>query len=195
MADRKRRAPVVLRELRWEDFTARAETYLALWDEVRENPDLGMTLGETPPTEDEEIDWFAGLYRRVRKGQTIVVIGEVDGRAVGMVSIAPGPLGGPRSENAHVGILGVLVDRRYRGQGIGEAMLVRALELARERFEIVRLIVFSANVRAKRLYERLGFRTNGRLEREVKRGGRYLDEEMMSLDLQAWRPPTSRTGQ
>jgi RimJ/RimL family protein N-acetyltransferase len=193
MPGRRTPAPVVLRELRWEDFPARVASYLALYDEVKENPDLGMTLTENLPKEVDEVDWFAGLYRQTLTGQTVAVVGEVDGRAVGLVTVSAVRQGGQRTENAHVGTLGILVDRSYRGQGVGDALLRRALELARDRVEIVRLIVFSVNVRAKRLYERFGFRTTGRLEREIKRNGRYLDVEMMTLDLKGWKAPPPRT--
>jgi len=182
-------APFVLRELRWEDYPSRVQAYFDLYDEVRENPDLGMTLMLERPSEVDEVGWFSDLYRRVRSGQDIAVVGEIDGQAVGLVTVVAARFGGKPSENSHIGTLGILVDRRYRGRGLGEAMLVRALELARGKFEIVRLVVFSVNVRAKRLYERLGFRPTGRLDREVKRSGRYLDEEMMALTMADWRPP------
>lgn len=184
--------PFVLRDLRWEDFPARKETWFGLWDEVKENPELGMTLALERPSEVDEVGWFARLYEQVLRKETIVVIGEIDGKAVGMVTIGSARFGGRPSETSHVGTLGILVDRRYRGRGLGEALMVRALELARGRFVWVRLLVFSVNVRAKRLYERLGFRTVGRLEGEVKRGDRYLDEELMSLRMADWRPPAPR---
>jgi RimJ/RimL family protein N-acetyltransferase len=190
-ASRKGAVAFVLRELRWEDFPSRRDGYFALYDEVKENPELGLTLMAERPSEEGEAGWFSDLYRAALRGDTVVVVGEMDGKAVGMATIAPARFGGRASENAHVGILGILVDRPYRGRGLGEALLVRALELARARFERVRLAVFSVNVRAKRLYERLGFRTVGHLEGEVKRGGRYLDEELMTLHLADWRPPAA----
>jgi RimJ/RimL family protein N-acetyltransferase len=183
-------APFVVRELRWGDFPDRMRAYLDLYQEVRENPDLGMTLMDKPPQEADEVGWFADMYRRSLQGHDIALIGEIDGCAAGMVTIVATRYGGQPSESAHVGVLGILVDRRYRGRGIGEAMMVRALEMARTRFDWVRLNVFSVNVRARRLYERLGFKTVGHLEGEVKRGGRYLDEEIMSLRTKDWRPPT-----
>jgi RimJ/RimL family protein N-acetyltransferase len=181
----------VLRELRWEDYPARVAGFLDLYAEVKENPDLGMTLMETPPTEASDGRWFAELYRRVREGETVAVVAEVGGKAVGLVTVASPRFGGQRSENSHVGVLGILVNRGHRGRGLGTALMVRALELSRARFEIVRLTVFSVNTGARRLYERLGFRTVGHLPREVKRGDLYLDEEMMSLDLASWRPTTA----
>ncbi len=177
------RGPFVLRELRWEDFPARLEGYLALYDEVKEDPELGLHLLRRPPTVPEEADWFAGLYRRVQAGEDLAVVAEVDGRAVGMVTIARSRYGSRESETGHVGTLGIMVDRRYRSRGLGEALMRRALELARGQFEIVRLTVFTVNARARRLYERLGFRLCGHLEAEVLRNGRYLDAEMMTLDL------------
>jgi RimJ/RimL family protein N-acetyltransferase len=184
--------PFVLRELRWEDYPARLAAYLSLYDEVKEDPDVGMTLLAERPSEADEVGWFTSLYQRIARGDGVAVVGDIDHRAVGLVTILANRFGGQASENSHVGVLGILVDRAYRGRGLGEAMMVQALELARGQFEIVRLMVFSVNVRAKRLYERLGFRTTGRLEREVKRNGRYLDEEMMTLELKHWKAPSAR---
>jgi RimJ/RimL family protein N-acetyltransferase len=192
MAEPPSGSPFVIRELRWEDYPAWRDVYYSLYDEVKENPDLGLTLLTTRPSEAEEVAWFSSLYQRAIRGETIVVIGECDRQPVGMVTIGCAAVGGSASEGGHVGLLGVLVDRRYRGRGLGEAMLVRALELARQRFEIVRLSVFSVNGRAKKLYERLGFRTTGHLERHVKRNGRYLAEDDMALDLRDWKPPAGR---
>ena len=181
--------PLLLRELRWEDFPSRRDSYYDLYEEVRENPGLGMTLFRLRPTEAEEAAWFSRLYQAVQQGDSVVVVAEVGGRAVGMVSISGTSPGSAGLESSHVGVLGVLVDRGHRGQGVGSAMILRALELARRRFERVRLLVFETNVRAKALYERLGFRATGRFVGEVKRGGRYLDEELMTLDLRTWQPP------
>jgi len=183
------RPPFVVRELRWGDFADRMAGFLALFEEVREDPDLGLTLTRTPPTEAEEVGWFTNLYQRARRGEAVVVVGEADGHAVGMATVASPRNGGSDSEGGHVGVLGITVDRPYRGRGLGAVLLRTALEQARGRFEIVRLNVFSVNVRARSLYERFGFRLCGHLDREVKRGDRYLDEEIMTLDLAGWVPP------
>jgi ribosomal protein S18 acetylase RimI-like enzyme len=50
-------------------------------------------------------------------------------------------------------------------------------------FEIVRLSVFADNLRAKKLYTEFGFREIGRLPRAIRRGGGYIDEDLMVLDL------------
>jgi RimJ/RimL family protein N-acetyltransferase len=58
------------------------------------------------------------------------------------------------------------------------------LELARERgMERVELHVFAENVRARRLYESLGFVVEGTCPRRDKVDGQYRDDIMMALVL------------
>ena len=181
--------PVAIRELRWTDFESLVDIYFELYDEREQDPLLGIHLFHDRPTRESEITWFSDLFVRVLRGEAVVAVAEEDGRAVGNCTVGGVGPQDPRSETSHVGVLGILVDRRYRGRGIGHALLVRALEEARGRFERVRLTVFATNERARHLYEQVGFRVSGRLEGEVKRGDRYLDLDELSLDLTAWKPP------
>ena len=74
---------------------------------------------------------------------------------------------------------------RLRGQGAGEALLVEALRQA-GRCEGLRTILLSVSqtqAAAKRLYERLGFRTYGVEPGALRVGDRYLDEEFLALRL------------
>ncbi len=50
-------------------------------------------------------------------------------------------------------------------------------------FEIITLEVFSINTKAYELYKKVGFKENGRLEKGLKRNGRYYEELEMYLDL------------
>ena len=168
------------RELAWEDFPALARNYLALYDEVRENPDLGISLFAERPTWAEEGVWFAGLYRRVERGEAVAVVADEGGRAVGLCEVQRK---GPSPEAWHVGVLGVLVARDHRGHGAGRAMLERAIALCRGRFELVELTVNASNPRARKLYETVGFRLWGTFPRGLRRGDRYTDVDHMVLDL------------
>lgn len=70
---------------------------------------------------------------------------------------------------AHGGVLGMGLLPAYRGQGIGARLIAAALETARAAGLIrVELTVFAGNSRARRLYERAGFRQEGRLRRGVR---------------------------
>ena len=176
-----------LRELRWTDFEPLTRTYYELYEERDGGEPIGISLFRDRPAHEDEVTWFAGLFRRVTSGESVVVIADVNGQAVGSCTV--GPASPTRaSETGHVGVLGILVNRRYRGQGIGEAMMRRTLELCRGQFELVRLSVFADNEGARRLYERLGFVGCGRYPRAIKRGARYVDEDLMILDLAAPKP-------
>jgi len=182
-------APPVVRDLRWTDADPFIDMYWGLYEERRDGLPIGITLFSARPSRSDEVAWFASLYRKALDGESIVVVAECDGRAAGHCEIWP-VRPGPAGETSHVGELGILVDRRYRGRGCGTALLAAALARARGRFELVRLSVFATNTRAQRLYERFGFSVVGRFPAAIRRGEAYIDEVLMSLDLRA--PPAPR---
>jgi RimJ/RimL family protein N-acetyltransferase len=170
------------RELRWNDFEDLTAAYYLLYEERETQPDIGIGLFEHRPTLADEVTWFASLYRKVLLGDAVVAVGEVAGHAVGDCVIGRvGPTA--ESEQAHLGTLGILVHRDHRGHGLGRAMMARALNEARGKFEMVQLTVFVVNTRARRLYQEFGFRTVGRVPKILRRNGQYYDEELMVLDL------------
>jgi RimJ/RimL family protein N-acetyltransferase len=172
----------VVRELRWTDFPSLRELYYLLYEEREVNPEIGITLFAARPTDEDEVAWFSSLYRRSVSGESIVAVAERDGTVVGSCTVRTvGPT--TTSETAHVGELGILVHRDHRARGIGRALLRHALDQCRTKFELVRLTVFSVNVRARRLYEEFGFAFVGTLPRAIRRGDRYFDEDLMVLDL------------
>lgn len=179
----------VIRELRWSDAEPFFDLYWELYDERDEGLPIGITLYRDRPGRADEVAWFSNLYQRVLNGEWVSVVAEIDGRPVGHCEIWP-VHPGPPSENSHVGELGIVVDRRHRGMGCGGALIARALELARGRFEIVRLSAFATNTRAQALYARLGFVMIGRVPATHRRGDQYIDEVLMVLDLRG--PPRPR---
>jgi RimJ/RimL family protein N-acetyltransferase len=172
----------VVRPVRWGDFDDIREMYFRLYDERARGEPIGITLFEERPSLADEVQWFQGHFRRAMEGEEIYLVAELDGHVVGSCTIVGAGPGG-RSEESHVGDLGILVEYDHRGKGAGTALLERALAEARSKFEVVYLSVFSTNERAQRLYRRFGFSVCGHLPRLVKRGGQYLDEERMVLFL------------
>jgi len=85
----------------------------------------------------------------------------------------------------HVRVLGMLVIKGYRGQGIGTELIARALEWARsqEVIEKIELGVFSNNRRALQLYQKFGFKVEGVKKRQYYIAGRHADEIDMALFL------------
>jgi len=170
--------------------------YLALYDEVRTNPDLGITLFEKPPSMSEEVGWFGTLYRSILDGDAISAVAAVDDLVVGVCTVRRK---GPSHESRHFGGLGIFVARESRGRGIGRALMTHVLERCRGKFQFVELSVFASNVRARDLYASLGFRTWGTLPKAILRNGKYTDSEHMVIGLEhptgAGSPPSvSRVG-
>jgi ribosomal protein S18 acetylase RimI-like enzyme len=182
MAPTSSSAPVTVRELRWSDFDPIRETYLLLYEERETFPDIGIHLFETRPSYADEVGWFADLYRRVIKGDAVVRVAELDGVVVGNCMVGrKGP--SATSEIGHVGVLGILVHRDFRGRGAGDALMSATLAACRGVFELVELSVNVTNPRARALYERHGFVPFGRFPGSTKRRGRYVDADLMVLDL------------
>jgi ribosomal protein S18 acetylase RimI-like enzyme len=72
----------------------------------------------------------------------------------------------------------------HRRRGIARALVLAVLgELGRAGIEQVRLTVTSPSTEARSLYDAVGFRLVGVLPRALKDGPRYLDEELLLLEL------------
>ncbi len=175
-------APVTVRELRWTDFDPLREMYYLLYEERETFPEIGIGLFSERPSYADEVKWFAGLYQRVLAGDAVARVAEIDGVVVGNCVVSrEGP--GRTFEVGHLGVLGILVHRDFRGRGAGDALLSATIAACRGTFGLVLLTVFVANRRARALYERHGFVVSGRIPGAVLRRGRYLDEDEMVLDL------------
>jgi RimJ/RimL family protein N-acetyltransferase len=171
---------MVVRDLEWGDFDDLVRNYLAAYEEIKTDPDFGIALFPERPSVGEEAQWFAGLFRKVSEGATVAVVAEEAGRAVGLCTV---DRRGPHRETQHIGTLGILIASDWRGRGIGRSMLQAAIDRSRGKFESIQLSVLKSNVRARGLYESVGFRSWGILPKAILRDGRYTDLEYMVLDL------------
>jgi RimJ/RimL family protein N-acetyltransferase len=87
----------------------------------------------------------------------------------------------PRDALKHSGVLGIGVRASHRGRGIGKALLRRTLDDARDKgFARVELTVRTDNERAKKLYEKAGFATEGLCRRHMRVHGAYYDSWLMA---------------
>ena len=92
----------------------------------------------------------------------------------------------PRAKTRHiVNIYGVYVMPRYRGLGIGEALLTKALSEIRKDRRIIK-VQLSVNARlrpAVGLYKKAGFEEVGRARNELKVGARYYDMMLLEKEI------------
>ena len=76
-------------------------------------------------------------------------------------------------------IYSMYVKPTYWGSGVAEALVQYVLEFARGRFEYVELSATEGNERAKRFYERLGFREYGLRPASMRNGARDYAEHLL----------------
>lgn len=108
----------------------------------------------------------------------LLMVAETAGQVVGWVQFH----NGNRRRTAHSGMLSMMVDERWRGKGVGEALLRALIDWAEESalIEKLTLAIFSTNRRAIRLYEKLGFQVEGCCPRDMMlAGGTYVDSVLM----------------
>jgi RimJ/RimL family protein N-acetyltransferase len=109
------------------------------------------------------------------------LVAEVDDRFVGMLGVAGSPV--PRIRHAATIALGVL--RTCWGQGIATAMMTEAIRWAPSvGLSRLDLFVMTTNTRAMALYERLGFKVEGRRRRAYVINGAAVDDFLMSCILE-----------
>jgi diamine N-acetyltransferase len=125
------------------------------------------------------------FLRRTSTNETDVVLGivlkETD-RLIGTTGLHPEY----RCRTARFGI--VLGDTACHDRGIGTAVTRLMVSHAFETLNLNRvwLHVYEYNPRGIRVYEKVGFRTEGRLRQETYRDGRYWDVIAMGLLRSEW---------
>jgi ribosomal protein S18 acetylase RimI-like enzyme len=181
---------VKVRDLNWNDFQQWAELYYSRYDEIAENPDLGIYLYPEKPTIAQEAAVFGEFMKGVLDHDLVAVVAEEGSILVGGCTVGRR---GHHLEDRHIGSLGIAVQPRSRGKGVGTALMRDALQKCQGRFEIVELRVLATNAPALRLYRRFGFQEFGRQPRSFKRGDRYLDDVLMWRSVAA-PAPTGASG-
>ena len=93
--------------------------------------------------------------------------------------------GGRLVSELHRAELGMGIERAHRGRGVGPALLEAALAWARGTLTLdwIELGVFSANPRARRLYERFSFAQIGYIPDRFRVDGVTIDDVRMALRL------------
>ncbi|MDD5317943.1 MAG: GNAT family N-acetyltransferase [Candidatus ainarchaeum sp.] len=147
---------------------------------IREDAQVAFAPGK-PFTLKEEKAWLKNSVTRVRKGDAVSIVAEVDGRVVGNVGISREGSRARPTHMMHYGLFGIAIsDPDFRGKKIGERLARLALTEAKKiGISLVALDPFSCNAPAIALYKKLGFRECGRIPGGVLYKGKYVDRIMM----------------
>ncbi|WP_418346687.1 GNAT family N-acetyltransferase [Shewanella psychrophila] len=102
----------------------------------------------------------------------------IDGVVAGQIGMEV--MSNPRRK--HVANIGMAVDEKYQGLGVGEALVKAMVELAHNWLAIrrIELEVYTDNHAAIALYKRNGFIIEGEARDYAFRGGEYVDAFIMA---------------
>src|SRR5579864_8392509 len=128
-------------------------------------------IATEPPVDTGE---RAAQFARTIGGSVVAVAGR---QVIGMLHVEASRHG--------FGEIGMLVERGWRGRGVGSALLLAAISLAREQgLHKLCLEVFAHNAAAIALYRKHGFAEEGRRARQYRRAsGELWDSIVMGLAL------------
>jgi RimJ/RimL family protein N-acetyltransferase len=152
-------AEFVVRPAQAGDARAMAEIFAAVAQE-RDG------IATEPPVDVEE---RAAAFARSADGSVVAVAG---GRIVGMIHVEASRHG--------FGEFGMLVDRDWRGRGVGSALVNAAVDRARgQGLHKLCLEVFPHNTAAIALYRKCGFTEEGRRVKQYRRASGELWDTIM----------------
>jgi ribosomal protein S18 acetylase RimI-like enzyme len=155
----------VVRQARAEDALLMAQL-MAVVAEERDG------IATEPPVDVEE------RTARFARTPDASLVAEADGQIVGVLGVEVSRFG--------FGDLGMFVDSRWRGHGVGSALVQAAIERARgQAVHKLCLEVFPTNTAAIGLYRKFGFVEEGRRPKQYRRAnGELWDAIVMGLVLE-----------
>jgi RimJ/RimL family protein N-acetyltransferase len=141
--------------------------------------DGSYLLVDKPVTLKEEKQWLHTQLQAQRKGEQLYLKALVDGHFIGDCFAKPG-FGRNRGNVS----LGIAIVKEWQGKGIGRVLLEEIIERSERKWhpKNIYLHVVSANTRARKLYESLGFRVAATLPQWFDYKKHHLDEIVLILD-------------
>ena len=156
-----------------DDVDAIVDLFVAVVEEER-------WLGTQPPV--DRAAQYARFLEEATSDACASLVALVDDEVVGHARVDMAPYG--------VAGLGMMVDARWRGRGVGGALVRAVIDAARDLgAHKVALQVWPHNEAARRLYLRHGFVEEGLLRRHYpRRNGQLWDAVVMGLILDETSP-------
>ena len=154
-----------------------AAPLVALAENVASEPEGWLITDGAWRTAADERRYLRALRRY---SDAAVFVAEAEDGIVGRLSLGRDP----HPASRHVADLGLMVAADHRRQGIGRALLERAVAWAAEvGVRKLELHVFPHNEGAIALYESFGFRREGYRQGHYRRGRDYVDAVLMAYDV------------
>ena len=172
---------VTLRVLRWEDIDGLLIFINSLVEEKQGDSKSTLYTGfDRKVTRGEEVEWLAQTLVAIEGESVINMVADIDGKIIANGDVTRGRY----KDTHHHGHLGLTMVSRYRGQGIGHMMIESLVrESRRAGLRTLDTEFLAENERARRAYEKAGFKQAGIIPHKVFRNGRYLDGLIMAREV------------
>lgn len=132
-----------------------------------------------PYTRETEEQYIKSILQEITQKRAAYLFAFYGDKLVGNCSLIKGP-----GRKAHMGMMGVIITKEFRFEGIGKRLIECLIEEGRKLgITIAELQVFNENKTAIDLYTSLGFIEAGRIPKTVAYHDRMLDEIWMYKTL------------
>ena len=159
--------------------TEEAEKIVAFYHQVGgETPFLSFVKDEYPLSAKEEEEYIRGLEGNANNMMLLALDGD---EIVGLTTITSTH----KVKSRHEGELGIVVAKKYHGQGIGTRLIQSAINWCRGNgvTQRIHLDVSADNLTAISIYLKFGFVMEGCLKNQTLIDGKYYDTYVMGMML------------
>lgn len=161
---------MIIRSIKIED----AENFLCMLKKIdSETKTMMYEPGERKTT----VEDMKQKIEETLSSAALILVAEIDDQMIGFLSIDRGFA--KRIRHSGYIVIGIL--KNYWGKGIGSKLFVQGEKWARaNNLTRLELTVMTYNIKAIKLYEKMGFKKEGVKIRSLMIDGEYIDEYYMS---------------
>ncbi|MFA5080165.1 MAG: GNAT family protein [Candidatus Paceibacterota bacterium] len=161
---------IIIRKPKIEDLDSMCEMINSLVDEKT------MISVQEKQTKSSERKFLKNLLKQIDLKENITNIIDLDGKVVGICSIYPCSF-----LQKHIGEVGIFLKKEVRGMGLGKKIFLQTIEEGKKAFKlkIIKLLVFSKNKIAIRMYKSIGFKKLGIIKGGAMYYGNFEDDMIM----------------
>lgn len=175
----KKGRTAIIRYPQWQDLDLLTDYINKLSAE-----DTYINLSGEKISREEEIEFLAGMFKSLEKGDKVYLCCFVGSSLAGACSVDRNITA--RKRCRHEAILGITLAQDFRSEGIGFQLAQTAIKEAKKKIAGLKLItlhVFGVNQIAQKLYHKLGFTKAGLIPGHVLYRGKFIDGILMYLKI------------
>lgn len=124
---------------------------------------------------DKTLAWFKRIRHRIDRYDAII---EANGKPVGIIGLI-----NIDNNNGKAEYYITIGEDEYKGKGIATKASKLLLDYAFIKLNLIKVYLFTeiGNIEAQKLFERLGFKKEGNLKNDIKRGDQYINRYVYGM--------------